>query len=88
VARFPGVDRDRLVKELDRVGVGTKPYYAPALHRQPWDGPVAAAAPLPMSDRLDHEALALPMSSELSAVDAERVFWTVLKVLDGMGGGR
>ena len=30
VARFGGVDRDRLAAELDRLGVGTKPYYAPA----------------------------------------------------------
>jgi dTDP-4-amino-4,6-dideoxygalactose transaminase len=84
VARFSGVDRDRLAKELDRLGVGTKPYYGPVLHHQSWGGVAEEAPMLPVTDLLATEALALPMSSELSAADAERVFWTVLNVLDGL----
>jgi dTDP-4-amino-4,6-dideoxygalactose transaminase/nucleoside-diphosphate-sugar epimerase len=84
VARFSGVDRDRLAKELDRLGVGTKPYYGPVLHHQSWGGAAEEAPMLTVTDLLAIEALALPMSSELSATDAERVFWTVLNVLDGL----
>lgn len=82
VARFPGVDRDRLAKELDRLGVGTKPYYGPVLHHQSWRGMAEEPRTLTVTDLLAREALALPMSSELSSANAERVFWTVLNVLD------
>jgi len=84
VARFEGVDRDRLAKELDRLGVGTKPYYGPVLHHQHWEGIADEPPMLPVTDLLAREALALPMSSELSAADAERIFWTVLTALDGL----
>jgi dTDP-4-amino-4,6-dideoxygalactose transaminase/nucleoside-diphosphate-sugar epimerase len=82
VARFPGLDRDRLAKELERLGVGTKPYYAPALHKQRWRGLAEASPELPVTDLITREALALPTSSELNATDAERIFWTVLGVLN------
>ncbi len=84
VARFAGVDRDRLAKKLDALGIGTKPYYAPVLHRLPWSA-VAEGTDLPVTDVLHDEALALPMSSELSVGEAERVFWSVLGALDEMG---
>lgn len=84
VARFTGVERDRLVKKLEALGIGTKPYYAPALHRLPW-GPSAESAELPVTDVLHDQALALPMSSELSVGEAERVFWSVLSALDEVG---
>jgi perosamine synthetase len=81
VARFGGVDRDRLVAELDRLGIGTKPYYAPPLHWHDWGPYAERAGPLPVSDALGREALALPMSSELSPLDAERVTMAVLAAL-------
>jgi dTDP-4-amino-4,6-dideoxygalactose transaminase/nucleoside-diphosphate-sugar epimerase len=85
VARFRAVDRDRLAKKLEAVGIETKPYYAPALHRLPW-GPVAeSGAELPVTDVLHDEVLALPMSSELSVGEAERVFWSVLGSLHEVG---
>jgi hypothetical protein len=34
---------------------------------------------------LQAEALALPMSSELTVAQAERVFWSVLTALDAVG---
>ncbi len=94
VARFRGVERDLLAKELEALGVGTKPYYAPVLHRLPWCAPApdAADAPgapdvadLPVTEILQREALALPMSSELSVGEAERVFWSVLSALKEVG---
>jgi dTDP-4-amino-4,6-dideoxygalactose transaminase/nucleoside-diphosphate-sugar epimerase len=81
VARFGGVDRDRLAAELDRLGVGTKPYYAPPLHWHDWGPYAERAGPLPVSDALGREALALPMSSELSPLQAERVTMAVLAAL-------
>ena len=81
VARFPGVDRDRLAKRLEARGIGTKPYYSPVLHRLPWRPFTERAPDLPVTDALHDEALALPMSSELSVGEAERVFWSVLDAL-------
>ena len=85
VARFPGVDRDRLAKELDARGIGTKPYYAPVLHRLPWGDAAECPPALPVTDLLHEQALALPMSSELSVGEAERVFWSVLDALSACG---
>jgi dTDP-4-amino-4,6-dideoxygalactose transaminase/nucleoside-diphosphate-sugar epimerase len=83
VARFP--DRDRLADELARRGVGTKPYYAPVLHRQDWQGLAEPAVELPVTDALANEVLALPMSSELSPADAERVVCAVLGIIQAGG---
>ena len=85
VARFSGLDRERLAKGLEAIGIGTKPYYAPVLHRLPWQAFTESGPDLPVTDVLHHEALALPMSSELSVGEAERVFWSVLDVLKEMG---
>ena len=81
MARFGGVDRDRLAAELDRLGVGTKPYYAPPLHWHDWGPYAERPRPLPVADALGREALALPMSSELSPVHAERITTAVLAAL-------
>ncbi|QLQ38339.1 aminotransferase class I/II-fold pyridoxal phosphate-dependent enzyme [Micromonospora robiginosa] len=66
VARI--ADRDRVAAELAALGVQTKPYFA-AIHR----GPLGGGERLPVTERLDTEALALPMSSELTVEQAERV---------------
>jgi dTDP-4-amino-4,6-dideoxygalactose transaminase len=85
VARFTDVDRDRLAKNLDALGIGSKPYYAPVLHRLPWQSFAEPHPDLPVTDTLHDEALALPMSSELSVGEAERVFWSVLYALNESG---
>jgi dTDP-4-amino-4,6-dideoxygalactose transaminase/nucleoside-diphosphate-sugar epimerase len=81
VARFGGVDRDRLAAELLRLGIATKPYYAPPLHWHDWGEYGERAGPLPVADQLGREALALPMSSELSPRQADRVATAVLSAL-------
>ena len=83
VARFP--DRDRLAAELGRLGVGTKPYYAPVLHRQDWQGLAGPAIELPVTDALADEVLALPMSSEMNPADAEKVVCAVLGIMQSGG---
>ena len=54
VARFDGVTATGSAKELEAIGVGTKPYYAPVLHRLPWQGFAESAPDLPVTDVL-HE---------------------------------
>ncbi|MEU0091130.1 DegT/DnrJ/EryC1/StrS family aminotransferase [Kribbella sp. NPDC006257] len=83
VARFP--DRDRLAAQLGRLGVGTKPYYAPVLHRQEWKGLAEPAIELPVTDVLADEVLALPMSSEMNPADAEKVVCAVLGIMQSGG---
>lgn len=82
VARFGGVDRDRLAAELLRLGVATKPYYAPPLHWHDWGAYGERPGPLPVADLLGREALALPMSSELSPRQADRVTAAVFRALE------
>lgn len=82
VARFGGLDRERLAAELLRLGVATKPYYAPPLHWHDWGAYGERAGPLPVADLLGREALALPMSSELSPRQADRVTMAVFSALD------
>ncbi|WP_198675969.1 DegT/DnrJ/EryC1/StrS family aminotransferase [Kribbella monticola] len=79
VARFP--DRDRLAEKLGRRGIGTKPYYAPVLHREDWQSLAEPAVELPVTETLADEVLALPMSSELNPADAERVVCAVLGIM-------
>jgi perosamine synthetase len=69
VARVPALPgRAALQQALADRGVQTKPYFR-ALHRAGFgDG-----ERLPVTERLDGEALALPMSSELTEEDAEKV---------------
>jgi dTDP-4-amino-4,6-dideoxygalactose transaminase len=61
--------RAGLQAHLAAAGIETKVYY-PALHLSGWDGTDEG---LPVSTALDAEALALPMSSELTVARAERV---------------
>jgi dTDP-4-amino-4,6-dideoxygalactose transaminase len=63
-------DRQRLADRLERLGVLSKPYFpAQHLHHEVSD----RQEHLPVTERLDREALALPMSSELSRRQVERV---------------
>lgn len=81
VGRFIDVDRDALQAELAARGVASKAYYAPALHRHDWAGAAEPAPELAVTSVLDREALALPMSSELTGEDAERVVGALVSAL-------
>jgi len=63
-------DRERFARELGLLGVETKPYF-PAQHLHHQLAPPGVH--LPVTERLDREVLALPMSSELSDGQAELV---------------
>jgi dTDP-4-amino-4,6-dideoxygalactose transaminase len=80
VMRVPArVGRDRLATALAGEGVQSKPYYDRLA--------VPAARPLPTTAALHREALALPMSSELSVDDADRVATAVARSLRALQAG-
>jgi dTDP-4-amino-4,6-dideoxygalactose transaminase/nucleoside-diphosphate-sugar epimerase len=80
VARVdPAVGRGRLAAALADEGVQTKPYYEPLL------GPSGRPV-LPVTSTLHEQVLALPMSSELSRDDAERVAAATTRALRRLGG--
>jgi dTDP-4-amino-4,6-dideoxygalactose transaminase/nucleoside-diphosphate-sugar epimerase len=70
----PAVRRDRLAAALADEGVQTKPYYEPLLG-------LPGPSEVPVSSVLHEEALALPMSSELSSDDAERVVAATMRAI-------
>jgi dTDP-4-amino-4,6-dideoxygalactose transaminase len=70
VPQIPG--RDALQRSLLECGVQTKPYFR-ALHLTG----LGNGQQLPVTERLDGEVLALPMSSELTEEDAEQVVMAV-----------
>jgi dTDP-4-amino-4,6-dideoxygalactose transaminase/nucleoside-diphosphate-sugar epimerase len=70
VVRIIGRDRESVAHSLAADGIGTKPYFR-ALHRTDFLG--AECGKLVATDMLHAEALALPMSSEMTVRQAERV---------------
>jgi perosamine synthetase len=71
VMRFPG-ERQAVIDGLAARGIGTLIYYPIPIHRQPYlDAYVAGAAqlPLPVTDRLSDEVLAIPVHPMLSSDD-------------------
>lgn len=68
VSRIPAGSRAAVMSALGELGIGTRDYFQ-ALHRIGW----RSERPLPATSRLHGEAVALPMSSEMTIDDAERV---------------
>lgn len=77
VARFPR--RQQVARELARLGVETRGYFQ-ALHVRGACTDVHVR--LPVTERLDREALAIPMSSELTEEDADAVAVALELALD------
>jgi dTDP-4-amino-4,6-dideoxygalactose transaminase len=77
--------RDKVAKHLSVLGVDTRPYYAPVLHRSEWPGWDGNRAIerhlLPATDGLEGSVLALPMSSEMTPEDAEGVVFALDRAL-------
>lgn len=61
-----GCRRDLVVAALSSEGVPTRPYYAPPVHRQKAYRDVTTP-PLPVTDRLAAEVIALPIWSEMTS---------------------
>jgi dTDP-4-amino-4,6-dideoxygalactose transaminase len=58
-------ERDRLRQTLDQAGIGSRPYYEIPLYRQPATERWAPPEPLPNTERICSEILALPMGTAL-----------------------
>jgi perosamine synthetase len=75
VVKLPrGLDRDRVIAELDRAGVASAPYL-PSIHLQPYmrERFGFAEGMCPVSEDASNRTLALPFSPTLEAEDQERV---------------
>jgi dTDP-4-amino-4,6-dideoxygalactose transaminase len=75
VMRFPG-ERQRVIDGLAERGVGSLIYYPVPIHRQAYLQaylPGAADRPLPVTDRLADEVLAIPVHPRLSEADLEAI---------------
>ena len=70
----PGVDRDRVIAELDRAGVASAPY-VPCIHLQPYmrERFGFAEGLCPVAEDVSRRTLALPFFPQLEAEDQERV---------------
>jgi dTDP-4-amino-4,6-dideoxygalactose transaminase len=75
-------ERDGLQRALNEAGIGARPYYEVPLYRQPAVERWAPPEPLPKTERICAEMLALPMGSALDpeapaqVVEAVRAFLT------------
>jgi dTDP-3-amino-3,4,6-trideoxy-alpha-D-glucose transaminase len=66
-------DRDELAGALDAAGIGARPYYEVPLYRQPALERWAPPQPLPETERICSEVLALPMGPALPEDAAAQV---------------
>jgi dTDP-4-amino-4,6-dideoxygalactose transaminase len=65
---------DELLRALADAGIGARPYYRVPLHRQPAMAPfVADQPPLPITDALAADNVALPISPVFGAAQADEV---------------
>lgn len=76
--------RDRVAAALKTEGIPTAIYYSKPLHRQPAYKPFPIAdGGVPVSDRLAHEVLSLPMHAYLEPPVQDRIIDAVRRNLDG-----
>lgn len=74
VIRVPGEQRDALRSSLDAAGIDSAVYYPGGLHREAcFESLGQAETPLPETERVCREILALPVHPSLRAADRERV---------------
>ena len=78
VVRTPS--RDALGAALREVGIETRAYYTTPLNRQPALTRGAAVVPLPNSERLASDGLALPMGQALDEAAIDRVVAAIRKL--------
>ena len=78
VVRTPS--RDALGAALREVGIETRAYYTTPLNRQPALTRGAAVVPLPNSERLASDGLALPMGQALDEAAIDRVVVAIRKL--------
>jgi UDP-N-acetyl-3-dehydro-alpha-D-glucosamine 3-aminotranferase len=73
---------DELLRALVDAGIGARPYYRVPLHRQPAMAPfVADQPPLPITDALAADNVALPISPVFGAAQADEVVAAIARAL-------
>jgi dTDP-4-amino-4,6-dideoxygalactose transaminase len=78
-----GLDADGLARELGTLGVDTRRYYAPPVHRmRAYRGSGPNDAHLSVTDSVSERVLTLPMWSEMRNEDVVRVADTVRHIHD------
>jgi len=83
VVRSP--ERDSLREALAGAGIESRAYYTTPLHRQPAMAEYAAADPLPGTDQVAAEGLALPMGPTLGTDAVSEVVEAVRAAVPGSG---
>ncbi len=70
----PAIDRDRVIGDLERVGVAARPYFSP-LHLQPFYRTELGHGPgdFPVTERVAATTLALPFAADLGRDDVQYV---------------
>ncbi len=87
VIRVP--DRDRLKQHLDAERIGNEIYYPVPFHQQPCFANLRyRTGDFPHAERAAAESLAVPIYSELSIDQQERVVEAIGEFLDGRGAAR
>jgi perosamine synthetase len=83
----PSIDRDRLIGQLEAVGVPTRPYFSP-LHLQPFYRDTFGYKPgdFPVTERIAASTLALPFSSRHSNDEVSYVAESVVAAVSAQLG--
>ena len=68
-----GYTRDELHEYLATQGVGSRKYFYPPLHKQPVYKGYKPRIALPVTERITHQVLALPMYSHITKAELDRV---------------
>ena len=73
-------NRDKVLRDLWKAGIGANVHFDPPVHRQPVFAKSRAAA-LPTTDKLSREILSLPIYPDLGADDQLRVVAALIKAV-------
>jgi perosamine synthetase len=86
VAVAPGIDRERVIAELERAGIASS-RYLPCIHLQPYMRERFGLGPgiCPVAEDLSSRTLALPFFPQLERSDQERVVEALRSALDAAG---
>jgi perosamine synthetase len=70
----PGLDRDRLIVDLDELGIQTRPYFSP-IHTQPFIAKLLGSRPgdFPVTERIAASTIAIPWSPRMTDDDVAYV---------------
>jgi perosamine synthetase len=79
----PGIDRSRLMTDLDEAGVPSRPYFSP-LHLQPYFRELFGYGPgdFPVTERVAASTLALPFSARLPDDDVRYVVDALVEAVE------